>query len=144
MKARPQLTSVMTPFPYSVDLDTPLEEAMALMEEHDVRHLPVTEAHELVGVITERDMHLLQVSSSHGGKAGDLKVKDVYITDAYVVDLAEPLDNVLMTMAAKHIGSAIITRKGKLAGVFTSTDACRCFSEYIRERFPPDDGNDVA
>ena len=39
---------------------------------------------------------------------------------------------------------ALVTRQGRLAGVFTSVDACRCFGEYIRENFPRPDGDEAA
>jgi CBS domain-containing protein len=56
------------------------------------------------------------------------------VRDAYIVDLETPLDEVLDHMAANQIGSAIVTRQGKLAGVFTTTDACRSFAEFLREQ----------
>jgi CBS domain-containing protein len=33
----------MTPFPYAIDIDAALTAAQALMAEHGIRHLPVTE-----------------------------------------------------------------------------------------------------
>jgi len=38
----------------------------------------------------------------------------------------------LIEMAERRIGSAIVTRKGEIAGLFTATDACRCFAEHLR------------
>ena len=61
-----------------------------------------------------------------------------------MVDLNEPLETVLLTMAERHIGSALVTRQGRLAGVFTAVDACRTFGEYIRENFPRPDGDESA
>jgi acetoin utilization protein AcuB len=64
------------------------------------------------------------------------------MADPYIVDLHEPLDNVLITMAERHIGSAIVTRAGKLVGMFTAVDACRCFGTFLREHFPRVEGDD--
>jgi len=48
-------------------------------------------------------------------------------------------------MAEKHIDSVLATKNGKLAGVFTSTDACRCFAEFLRDGFPKwDQDPDIA
>ncbi len=143
MKLRPHLKSFMTPFPYSIDLACGLSQASALMAEHEVHHLPVTEKGHLAGVITERDINAACAVVERDTRE-KLKVKDVYVSDAYVVDLNEPVDNVLMTMAERHIDSALVTRNGKLVGVFTHTDACRCFGEYIRSRLWPGGGNDAA
>jgi len=142
MKKPPTLATAMTPFPYSVDHNASLDFARQLMEQHNVRHLPVTEEHGLVGLVTERDMR--SVERLHSGFAAkrELTVNDVYISDPYIVDMHEPLDNVLLTMAERHIGSAIVTRGGKLVGMFTVVDACRSFSELLRQQFPRAEGDD--
>ena len=144
MKSIPSLKSAMTPFPYSVEHTAPLEEARALMDQHKVRHLPVTDGHELVGIITDRDMRSALSLPLSGEIVSTLTVEDVCVPNAYTVDLNEPIENVLLTMAEKHIGSALVTRKGRLAGVFTYVDACRCFGEYIRENFPRPGGDEAA
>ena len=144
MRHRPLLKLLMTPFPYSVGLDAPVGDALEKMRSHAFHHLPVTDGHTLVGVITERDIRNRQAGGPSREGGDELAVKDMYIHDAYVVDINEPLDNVLLEMATRHIGSVLVTRKGNLAGVFTSTDACRGFGEFMRERFPRDDGNDAA
>jgi acetoin utilization protein AcuB len=145
VKKQPTLTTVMTPFPYSVELNASFEEASQLMGQHNVRHLPVTEDHRVVGMITDRDMtSAMHVHSKSGAAAGELNVRDLYIADPYVVSVDEPLANVLLTMAERHIGSAIVTKAGKLVGMFTSVDACRSFGAYLRENFPHSTGDDVA
>jgi len=144
MSKLPTLKTAMTPFPYSVDLDASFDEASQLMGRHNVRHLPVTDSHSVVGVITDKDMTSAMHVRSKSGDAGDLNVKDLYIADPYVVSVDEPLDNVLLTMAKRHIGSAIVTRAGKLVGMFTSVDACRTFGEYVREHSPKPTDDDVA
>jgi len=144
MKPPPSLKTAMTPFPYSVQRSASLKEARQLMDRHNVRHLPVTDRHELVGLVSDRDLRSVMARPAGCKGAGDLTVKDVTIPDPYVVDLNEPLGNVLLTMAARHIGSALVTRKGRLAGVFTAVDACRCFGEYLRENFPRPDGDEAA
>lgn len=144
MKNPPNLTHAMTPFPYSIDIDASYEAASALMAQHGVRHLPVTEAHRVVGVITDRDMTSAMQLHSRAGGSGELGVRDLYIADPYIVSIDEPLDNVLMTMAERHIGSAIVTKGGKLVGMFTSVDACRSFGEYLREHYPHPGGDQAA
>ncbi len=140
VKAPPLLKVEMTPFPYSVDLHASLGEARELMDAHGIHHLPVTSQRAVVGVITDRDLRSAEGAAAQGA----LTVADVYIAEVYVVDLNAPLAEVLLTMARRHIGSAIVTRDGKLAGVFTSVDACRCFGEFLRESFPGDCGPEAA
>ena len=144
MKKMPLLTTAMTPFPYSVELDASFEEASEIMGHHSVRHLPVTQGRTVVGVITDRDMTSAMNVCSSSGNTVSLSVRDLYEADPYIVSVDEPLDSVLLNMADRHIGSAIVTKAGKLVGMFTSVDACRCFGEYLGENFPRPDGDKVA
>jgi acetoin utilization protein AcuB len=144
MSKLPSLKTAMTPFPYSVDLDASFDEASELMGHHDVRHLPVTHDNAVVGVITDRDLTSAMHIRSGAGDSSTLNVRDLYIADPYMVSVDEPLENVLLTMATRHIGSAIVTRGDKLAGMFTAVDACRAFGEYLRDHAPDPDGEDAA
>ena len=124
----------MTPFPYSVDVDAPLAEAQEFMRQRHIRHLPVTDDQKLVGVLTDRDIKLYLGPDFDYPNQQEALVKDVFLDHPYIVDLNERLDKVLKTMAERHIGSVLVTRNGKLAGVFTSTDACQSFAEYLIEK----------
>lgn len=42
--------------PITVDADTPVDQVMAVMKEHQVRRLPVIEDHRLVGIISQADL----------------------------------------------------------------------------------------
>lgn len=144
MKKMPVLKTVMTPFPYSVDVDASFDEASELMGRHSVRHLPVTQDCAVVGVITDRDMTSAMNLHSSSGNNGSLSVRDLYMTDPYIVSIEEPLDDVLLRMAERHIGSAIVTKANKLVGMFTAVDACYSFGMHLREHYPRPKGDDAA
>jgi len=145
MKRMPTIKSVMTTFPYSVDVSDPVQVALDLMDEHNIRHLPVTDENSLVGVIAERELRLFMNPDLTLTNAG-LTVRNVFIPQPYVVDLNEPLDQVAVTMAERHIGSAMVTRKGKLVGIFSASDACRALAEILRDQFKifDSEGGDAA
>jgi CBS domain-containing protein len=50
------LRDVMTGGMYTVTTDTSVEQCMALMEAHHIRHLPVVENDQLVGMVSIRDV----------------------------------------------------------------------------------------
>jgi len=115
------------------------------MKEKGIHHLPIKNENELVGVITRKDIEkFLHYQENEIEAAKQQTVTDLYIKNPYIVDINEPLDNVLMHMAHSHIGSVLVTRNGRLAGVFTTNDACRTFGEFLRERYRPSPGDDVA
>jgi acetoin utilization protein AcuB len=140
----PMLASVMTPFPYWVDVDESVRRARGLMVEHRIRHLPVMRGRALVGVLTDRDLKRALDPALGLPPADELFVRDVYVADPYVVDSMTPLDVVLDHMAAHHLGSALVTSHGRLAGIFTATDACRLYSDHLRKLFPGRGGENVA
>jgi len=135
MSRVPRLASVMTPFPYSVRADAPLAEARALMATHGVHHLPVMEHERIVGVLTAR-------GAAAGGP--DTAVGEVCVAQPYVVDLHLMLSEVLSHMAERRIGSAIVTRDGRLAGVLTWVDVFRAFAEHLQAQDPSTEGGDAA
>lgn len=52
------LREVMTEKMLAVTMDTSMEQCMALMKTHHIRHLPVVEDSELVGLVSIRDVML--------------------------------------------------------------------------------------
>ena len=143
-KKMPKVKTVMTAFPHSVKKDTSIQSAQNFMRQHRLHHLPVTQDDEVIGVLSDRDIKLLLGPDCDYPSEKDLTVEDAYLPNAYIVDLSTPLDEVLETMAKRHIGSAIITRKGKLAGVFTHEDVCKSFATYLKEQFPKGGSDDAA
>ncbi len=136
MKYMPQVIAVMTPFPHTVNIDDPVSTAIALMKAYDFRHLPVVEHGTLRGVLSDRDVRT--ATAAVGARdAAALRVRDLFHDDAYTVEADTPLDRVAGAMAERHVGSALVTKGGKLVGVFTGTDACRALAQVLRERFPP-------
>jgi acetoin utilization protein AcuB len=141
---RPTIKLVMTPFPHSVDIDDPVTRAEEIMREHDVRHVPVEEGGKLVGVATHRDTVRLVNPALDEHSRQRIRVRQVYTPNPYVVDLNAPLDRVLLEMAERHIGSALVVRKDKLVGIFTVTDACRVLARLVRLQFNPSGGDNAA
>lgn len=144
MKRIPAIKSVMTPFPYSVEEGATVDAALEFMREHQIRHLPVTADGQLAGMISDRDIKLMLGPDFAYPKGSELTVRDAMVRDAYIVDLDTRLDEVLQHMADEQLGSAIVTRKGKLAGVFTVTDACQAFAEFLREQIRRSGGTTAA
>jgi acetoin utilization protein AcuB len=131
MKRNPQVIAFMTPFPHSIDVDAPLEDAHKLMREHRFRHLPVMSGGEIVGVLTDRDIKLVLGPDFGNPDERELRVRDAYVERPCVVPASTPVAKVARVMAQNRIGSAIVTKHGKLVGIFTVTDACRALAEII-------------
>jgi acetoin utilization protein AcuB len=129
----PTIKVAMTTFPWSIDIEAPAEDAWAMMLEHEIRHLPVTEDEALVGIITERDLRLVL---RPGVEPGMMTVREACTQDAYLVGDDTPLDAVAREMADRQIGSVLVERHGKLVGILTHTDICRLLAGLLEARFP--------
>ena len=125
------MIAFMTPFPYSIEIDAPLAEAHALMREHRFRHLPVMSKGTIVGMLSDRDIKLVLGPDFDRPDESELKVGDAYVEQPCVVPASAPVARVARTMAERHIGSAIVTKDGKLVGIFTVTDACRALAQVL-------------
>ena len=124
--------SVMTPLPRVIDVDTPVREARKLMRERGVRHLPVQKNGELVALLSDRDIKRALDPSLGLPRADELFAGDVAVFEPHTVPETTPLEVVLEEMADRHIGSVLVERDGDLLGIFTTTDVCRLFAEYLK------------
>jgi acetoin utilization protein AcuB len=132
MKSMPLVQKVMTAMPHTIGADIPLKKAKSMMSDYHIRHLPVLEGGQLVGILTERDIAL---ASSFEG-AAELKVEDVMMSMTYTVRPEASLDAVVAEMAERKYGSALVQQEnGKVVGIFTAVDALRVLSEVLREHY---------
>jgi len=143
MKRNPQVIAFMTPFPHSIDVDAPLADAHRLMRHEGFRHLPVTCAGRIVGILTDRDIKLVLGPDFGSPDERELRVRDAYIDKPCIVPAATRVATVARTMAEHRIGSAIVTKNDKLVGIFTVTDACRALAEIL-EGLSGESGDDDA
>jgi len=132
----------MTPFPYSIAADANLADAVEMMNRHGIHHLPVMQDRELIGLLWHRDVRMAKQLAA----ANDtVTVGELCSPEPYIVELSERLDLVVLEMANRRAGAAMVTRQGKLAGILTTTDVCRLLGETLRDGIaPPDDDGDVA
>lgn len=143
-KKMPIVGAVMTLFPYFVGADDPVTKLERMMDDHKIRHLPVQEKDKLVGIVSERDLHHQFSREVSVELKAHLRARDIMIADPYVATFNTPLSEVVSQMALRRIGSAIILRRGKLAGILSAIDVCRIFAEYLNSTFPSGGSNEAA
>ncbi len=120
----PPVSTYMTPLPITIPKKTLVPHAEKTMHEHGIRHLPVMRRDKIIGVLSLRDIEI--VRGLRGVDADDFQhmtVDEVMTDTPYVVDADTPLDEVTSFMARNRLGSALITDKATLAGIFTTLDA---------------------
>ena len=127
--SEPLVRDYMRSHPFTIEFFEHIGTAEKMMNDHNIRHLAVMDGKALYGVISDRDLKF----AAHVYKDPTrISVKEICLSSPYVVDEKESLEKVASTMARRRIGSAIVTRNGVVAGIFTNTDACRLLAEFIR------------
>ena len=135
-KKMPIVGAVMTSFPYFVEADDCATTLEQMMDEHGIRHLPVQENGKIVGIVSERDLHHHVKRETSVEEKDKILARHIMVPDPYIVPFRAPLDDVVTEMAKRRIGSVIVQRQGKLAGILSAIDVCRILGEYLASMFP--------
>ena len=101
---------------------TTLQDAYRTMQLKGIRHLPVTEGQELVGVITDRDLRLATSALAPSPFSAGALVSDVMTKRPLTVDPADPVEDAARTMRGRKIGCLPVTDDGRLIGIVTGLD----------------------
>lgn len=131
-KPIPTIQKYMTTAPHSIGSDQTIAKAAAVMSELRVRHLPVLHGGRLLGILSDRDVKLIE--SFRDVDPTQLTVSEAMTERPYVVAPEAPLDEVAETMAEEKYGSAVVVQNSKVVGIFTTVDACRALAELLRGR----------
>lgn len=128
-KPRSKLTiaDVMTPQPLTIGRDQRLATAHKMMTDNGIRHLPVLEHGELVGVVSQRDLYFVETIA--GVDKFEDKVDDAMSLDARAFEPDTLLSTVAKEMAKHKLGCAVIVERGRVIGIFTAMDALRILAE---------------
>jgi acetoin utilization protein AcuB len=54
-----RVRELMTPYPHTVLRDAPLRDAVALMQEHQIHEIPVSDGIGIEGILTDRDVRMI-------------------------------------------------------------------------------------
>lgn len=125
--------AVMMPPVYVLAPTDSLTVARETMHDHAVRHLPVVDDGRLVGVITLSDLYAAEAILA--ADPDETPVDALMARELYAVEPGTPLADVVDEMARRHLGSALVVERGRLVGMFTTTDACRQLARLLREGF---------
>src|SRR4051812_22955657 len=131
-RAMPTVQKFMTTAPHSIGPDQTLAHAHDVMHAAKIRHLPVLVGGKLEGILTERDLRLVESLKDVDPKV--VTVEDAMSTNVYAVGPDAPLDEVALEMAEHKYGSVVVLQNNKVVGIFTTVDACRALHDLLHGR----------
>ncbi|MFO0713399.1 MAG: CBS domain-containing protein [Sandaracinus sp.] len=131
-KAIPTIQKYMTTAPHSIGTEQTLAHAHEVLRSHHIRHLPVLQGGKLVGMLTQRDLALVETLKDVDPNS--VKVEDAMSGEVYTVSPDAPLDEVVQEMAEKKYGSAVVVSNHKVVGIFTTVDVCSALADLLHSR----------
>lgn len=132
MKTIPTIQKYMTMVPHTIGVEQTLEKAIQVMNEYRIRHLPVLSGGRLVGILTDRDIKLVESFKDVDTKK--VKVDEAFTPDPYITTPHAQLNEVCAEMVLHKYGCVLIEDNKKLVGIFTWVDALRAFDELLTTR----------
>ena len=124
---RAHIHQFMTPLPHTIGREQTLQVAREMMQNHRVRHLPVLQGGTLLGVVSDRDLRL--VESITGVDPKIVKVEEAMAAVTFSVSMGTPLREVVLEMVKHKYGSALVVDGPKVVRIFTTIDALEALLE---------------
>ena len=131
-KPIPPIRKYMSMTPHTIGIDQTLAHAHTVMRTHGIRHLPVLDGGNLIGLLSIRDLHL--VEGLRDVDPESVSVEEAMSTEVYAVSPDAPLDEVVDRMAESKYGCAVVMQNHHVVGVFTTVDVCSALSELLHGR----------
>lgn len=116
------IREVMHPDPVTVSAGTSLKEAYKIMEEKNIRHLPVVDGEKILGIVTDRDLRLATSVLSKYPFDTSSAVEKVMSHPVQTAHPSDPIEIATRTMRELKIGCLPVVEDGQLVGIVTGMD----------------------
>ena len=129
---------LMTENVATVSAETSLAAALEIMQEKNIRHLPVVREQQLVGMLSDRDLRglglrlvvdmesLERLESKLGATVGSLMSSNLLT----VTEIAE-LEEILDLFVDEHVGAVPVVEGEKLLGIISYVDVLRAVRDQL-------------
>ncbi len=134
-----KVVDVMTTDPVSIAPEDSIQQASDIMDEENIRQLPVTNEKELIGIITDRD-----IRSFLGGRslsyleaqevAIKTKIASVMTDKPITLSPEDDIREAVELLLEEKVGGIPVVDPGVgLMGIITYVDVLRCFLEQLKD-----------
>jgi acetoin utilization protein AcuB len=125
---------VLTPSVVSIDPKTVLPDAVRLMRERGIRHLPVVEDGRLVGIVSDRDLKRAMASPATSLEVHELtyllnrlEVGEIMTRTVITIGPMLPVEEAARLMVMEKVSALPVTEGDRLVGIVTETDVLDLF-----------------
>jgi CBS domain-containing protein len=121
----------MTEHPWTCRPTDSLVDAAKLMVDYEVRHLPVIEDGELVGILSDRDIRTIAGDPARFATQGEsaLVVRDAMTANPVTVPVTRRVRDIASDLIGDQVGALpVVDEAGKLVGIISYVDALRALA----------------
>ena len=121
------VANYMTPDPITIHPRAGVIEALNIMRHKNVRHLPVVEDGQVVGVITDKDIN----GCLDPALMSDLTMADIMTLNPVIIAHDTPVRKAARLIFDKKTTGLLISEKHKLVGIITLADMLKVLVEIL-------------
>ena len=139
MKKRELVTKIMTDNPVTITLQDSLIDAQKIMEDRKIRHLPVVDNKEIIGMVSYTD--LMRVNFVDNYSKGNenvtttlysvLSIEQVMVENLVTVSTETTIREAAEILSEKEFHALPVVDHNGLAGILTTTDLIK----YLLEQY---------
>jgi CBS domain-containing membrane protein len=140
MTTQTPVSEIMTHKVITVDIKSTLRQAEKLMKKHNIRHTPVMDEEELVGILSLNDLLRLSFVDAYGYEEEEaidtalyqmFTVEEVMVSDPRVVKATQSIREVAEIFLKEDFHALPVMAGEKLVGIVTTTDVIRFMLEQF-------------
>lgn len=136
MKKNEPIASIMTKELITLSLNDTLYSAEKRMKVNHIRHMPVVDGDELIGLVSLSDLQRVSFIDAYSKEGTEdtpvynmLSIRDLMIKNPLTASPKTTILEVSKLLASKEFHSLPVVDEGKLVGIITTTDLLHYFIE---------------
>jgi len=136
-----KVSEYMTAKVVTVSPNSGIREAFFIMKENSIRHLPVMEDKQLVGIISDRELRRPNwVDEAHDIAHiyyldDNMAVSDVMIRNVHVLHTYDTLRKAVKLLLEHNIGAApVLDKTSDVVGILSAVDLLRALNDMIDDK----------
>ena len=131
----------MTANPYTISYNAPIHDLMELMREKNLKRVPVVKGEQVVGIVTDGDLHKVSPTKATSLSIYELNyllskltVSEAMTKDVITISPEALLEEAAVLMRENRISALAVVENNTLVGIITESDIFDAFIDILGSR----------